>query len=206
MSECGIYSITLTTDAERVFCLVYAKKRREAEAIAFEQLNSSFFQVDVAFALIPWLDLDALPVTHIGDSMTTNITYADGQHNYTNTILTCNAHLRGRRASVQVMEKSVTIWLGTCLHHVPLQLTGGANYYIATTNGLTRNAFLNEIMTKHDTELEMPQQLQSAATLQSAASSLRPTMQYCTNGVTVKIEMMTLILNRGSVCLAKDTM
>lgn len=210
-----MYSIALETEVERAWCLVYARKQKDAVVIALEHLDKDFFQVHVAFSMIPWLDVPSLGLTHLGDSLTTNIIYTDGNQVYTNAILTHNSHLRGRRASVQQMDDATTIWLGTCLHHVSpqslLSMSGGANYYIASANNMERNMFFGQVLAMHDTDLQAPnrqdaeQQQQQHPQLQSAASpALRPATHYSTNGVTVKVEMITLMLNNGSKCLLKE--
>ena len=201
---------------ERAWCLVYARKRKDAVVIALEHLDKDFFQVHVAFSMIPWLDVSSLGVTHLGDSLTTNIIYTDGREVYTNAILTCNTHLRGRRASVQQTADTITIWLGTSLHHVSpqslLSMSGGANYYIASTMHMERNMFFGHVLAMHDTDLHgrncqgatLQQQQQQQHMTSAESPALRPATHHSNNGVTVKVEMITLILNNGSKCLLKE--
>lgn len=206
MSELGLYSISLQTDVERAWCLVYAKKQRDAVVVALDNLDKDFFQVRVGYTMIPWLQVPHLPVTHIGDSLTTNVTYTHTQEVYSDSILSIKPHLRGRRASVQT-DQTATVWLGTCLHHAQPHLSGGANYYLAGTQQLSRNDFFGQILAKHDLEIQPndPIAAQSSPIMAPFASTtLRPSAQYSSQGVTVKVEMISLALDIGSKCLVKE--
>lgn len=207
MSECGLYSILLQTEVERAWSLVYAKKQKDAVILALDHLDKDFFQVQVGFTMVPWLDVPQMPVTHIGDSMTQNLTYTTHQETYSNSILSIKPHLRGRRASVQT-DQTATLWLGTCLHHVHPHLSGGSNYYLAATQQLSRNDFFGQIIYKHDLEMNTsnePFPYSSTVMPPNQSSIVRPLAQVNTHGVTVKAEMITLSLDIGSKCILKDT-
>ena len=200
MSECGLYSILLQTDVERAWSLVYAKHQKDAVLIALDNLDRDFFEVRVGLTMIPWLDLPRLPVSHIGDSLTQNLTYTHHEEHYSNSILSIKPHLRGRRASVQT-DQTMTLWLGTCLHHVHPHVSGGSNYYLASSHQLSRNEFFGQIIYKHDLEIQHPIEAVSV----HQPSNVRPSTQIDTHGVTVKVEMITLALDVGSKCILKET-
>lgn len=208
MSECGLYSILLQTEVERVWSLVYTKKQKDAVIIALDHLDKDFFELQVGYTMIPWLDVPHLPVTHIGDSLTANLTYTNHQETYSNGILTIKPHLRGRRASVQT-DQTTSLWLGTCLHHVHPHVSGGSNYYLAATQQLSRNDFFGQIIYKHDAE--NPRTSTDATPISSPIMTpmqsqlVRPSAHIDTHGVTVKVEMITLALDSGSKCILKET-
>jgi len=207
MSECGLYSILLQTEVERVWTLVYTKKQKDAIIISLDHLDKDFFQVQVGFTMMPWLDVPHLPITHIGDSLTANLTSIKHQETYTNGVLSIKPHLRGRRASVQT-DQTVSLWLGTCLQHVHPHVSGGSNYYLAATQQLSRNDFFGQIIVKHDAD--MPQtSIESAPTIPSTMAPMqspivRPLAQIDSPGMTVKVEMVTLALDIGSKCILKE--